>query len=164
MFIRKCCRTGTLTEIRELCISTSCYHMLYVGTWANLLLNPKMKPKLFKPWEDLHNFSNIHLSTHFSLCHHGSWAPCSGNHATYNLGVTSTTTASRWEPSSQILLPLVKGSCKDPWSPRSDCQYPCLCMQVSKDLQPQLDKQLSQLKAVGYGQFESPIISQHSHL
>lgn len=100
MFIGKGCRTKTQPEIRETCIGTSCYHMLYVGTWAKLLLNPQIKPKLSKPWKDLHHFGDAHRFIHFSLCYHGGWAPCSGNHATYNPGVTSTTTAGIWEWSS----------------------------------------------------------------
>lgn len=97
MFIGKCCRTKTQTEIRATWIGTSCYHMLYVGTWAKLLFNPQIKPKLSKPWKDLHHFGNTHRFTHFSLRCHGGWAPGSGNHATYNPGVTSTTMAGRWE-------------------------------------------------------------------
>lgn len=100
MFVGEGCRTKTPTEIRDSCIGRSCYHMLYVGTWAKLLVNPQIKPKLSKSWRDLHNFSNTHLVTHFSLCYHGGWTPCLGTHATYNLRLTSTITAGRWQRAS----------------------------------------------------------------
>lgn len=94
MFIGKVCRTKPQTDTF---IGTRRYHMLHVGTWAKLLTNPQTKPNLAKPWKNLHHFGDSHWLTHFALHYQGSWAPCSGNHVTYNPGVTSTPTAGRWE-------------------------------------------------------------------